>query len=82
MEEAIASSQLEGAVTTREHAKSMLRQERKPRNKSEQMILNNYNTIKKIKSLKNKITSDLILEIHASMTKDTLDDPGNEGKYR
>ncbi|NJD52277.1 MAG: DeoR family transcriptional regulator [Candidatus Methanoperedens sp.] len=83
MEEAIASSQLEGAVTTREHAKSMLRQERKPGNRSEQMILNNYNTIKKIKPLKNKkLTSELILEIHASITKDTLDDPDNEGKYR
>lgn len=83
MEEAIASSQLEGAVTTREQAKSMLRQERKPGNKSEKMILNNYNTIKKIKPLKNKkLTPGLIREIHASITKDTLDDPCNEGKYR
>ncbi len=83
MEEAIASSQLEGAVTTREHAKTMLRQDRKPKNRSEQMILNNYNTIKEIKDLINKeFTSDLILKIHASITKDTLEDPSNEGKYR
>ena len=39
MEEAIASSQLEGAVTTREVAKSMLRTKRKPKNHSEKMIL-------------------------------------------
>jgi len=83
MEEAIASSQIEGAVTTREHAKSMLRQGGKPKNRSEQMILNNYNTIKKIKPLINKeLTSELILEIHTSIIKDTLEDPGNEGKYR
>src|SRR3989344_3387706 len=42
MEEAIASSQLEGAHTTREAAKQMLREGRKPRNNSERMILNNY----------------------------------------
>lgn len=83
MEEAIASSQIEGAVTTREHAKSMLRKGGKPKNRSEQMILNNYNTIKKIKPLINKeLTSELILEIHTSITKDTLEDSGNEGKYR
>ena len=39
MEEAIASSQLEGAVTTREEAKEMLRTNRKPKNHSEKMTL-------------------------------------------
>lgn len=83
MEEAIASSQLEGAATTREEAKKMLRQERKPKNKSEQMILNNYNTIKKLNQLKGeKLTIGLILEIHSSITKDTLSDPGMEGQFR
>ena len=83
MEEAIASSQLEGAAITREEAKKMLRQERKPKNKSEQMILNNYNTIKKLNELKGeKLTIELILEIHSSITKDTLSDPGMEGQFR
>ncbi|MDO8726179.1 MAG: Fic family protein [Candidatus Methanoperedens sp.] len=83
MEEAIASSQLEGAATTREEAKKMLRQERKPINKSEQMILNNYNTIKKLNELKGeKLTIELILEIHSSITKDTLIDPDMEGQFR
>src|SRR5262245_36970482 len=39
MEEAIASSQLEGASTTRPIAKAMLRENRKPRNTAERMIL-------------------------------------------
>ncbi|MBN2487662.1 MAG: Fic family protein [Methanosarcinaceae archaeon] len=83
MEEAIASSQLEGAVTTRKDAKVMLRQERKPQNRSEQMILNNYITIKKLAHLKNeKLTPQLVLEIHASITKHTLDDPQQEGRFR
>ena len=42
MEEAIASSQLEGAATTRKDAKKMLRTQRKPSNISELMIFNNY----------------------------------------
>lgn len=38
MEEAISSSIMEGAATTRKKAKEMLRKETKPRNKSDQMI--------------------------------------------
>ena len=41
MEEAIASSQLEGAATTRKDAKKVLRTQRKPSNISELMIFNN-----------------------------------------
>ena len=48
MEEAIASSQMEGASTTRRIAKDMLRKKLKPVNKSQQMIVNNYATISKI----------------------------------
>ncbi|MDE6179340.1 MAG: cell filamentation protein Fic, partial [Duncaniella sp.] len=45
MEEAIASSQMEGAATTREVAKDMLRKRISPRDKSQRMIQNNYTTI-------------------------------------
>ncbi len=83
MEEAIASSQLEGAATTRKEAKKMLREERKPKNESEQMILNNYNTIRKLKDLiDKKLTIGLILEIHSSITKNTLNSPSQEGQFR
>ena len=83
MEESIASSQLEGASTTRKVAKEMLRTSRKPRNKSEKMILNNYLTNKKILDLKTKkLTPEMILDIHASMTRETLEDGDMEGKYR
>ncbi|WP_221406730.1 Fic family protein [Ekhidna lutea] len=83
MEEAIASSQLEGAVTTRRLAKEMLRTNRKPKNHSEKMILNNYLTIKKVVDQKNqKLTPEFIKEIQAIVTKGTLEKPENEGEFR
>jgi Fic family protein len=83
MEEAIASSQLEGAATTRKVAKEMLKSARKPRNKSEKMIVNNYLTAKMIKDSKiKKLTPEFILEIHKNIVKDTLEDSTFEGKFR
>jgi len=83
MEEAIASSQLEGAVTTREVAKNMLRNKRKPKNLSEKMILNNYLTIRGIiKYKKEPLTPDIIKNLHALITKGTLDDDNFEGRFR
>ena len=83
MEEAIASSQIEGAVTTREKAKDMLRKNKKPKNKSEQMILNNFQTIKHIVENKDEtLTNETLLEIHKLITHRTLDKQDDEGKYR
>lgn len=74
MEEAIASSQLEGAATSRKVAKKFLQEKRKPKNESEQMILNNYLTMQALENdYKNKpMNMDLILELHNIITKDTL----------
>ncbi|MDD4300809.1 MAG: Fic family protein [Methanomicrobium sp.] len=83
MEEAIASSQIEGATVTRKIAKRMLREKRKPVNKDERMILNNYITMKEIIKIKNQdLTPELILKIHTTITSDTLDDPKDEGRLR
>jgi Fic family protein len=83
MEEAIASNQIEGAATTREIAKRMLQENRKPKNKDEKMIVNNYATVKHIVDLKNKaITPDKILEIHRMITGGTLEKPEYEGNFR
>ena len=83
MEEAIASSQIEGAVTTRKQAKELLRKNTRPRNKSEQMIVNNYLTIKHISDIQHEpITLERLLEIHQLITHQTLDDPTDEGVYR
>ena len=83
MEEAIASSIIEGAATTRKVAKSMLREKRKPKTKSEKMIVNNYETIQYIISIKNKkLTPEILLEIQRRVTKDTLENPEDEGAFR
>jgi Fic family protein len=83
MEEAITSSQLEGAITTREVAKEMIRSGRKPRDTSEQMILNNYATMRRIRELKTSALSpELVFQIHRLVTEKTLDDPTAAGRFR
>ena len=83
MEEAIASSQLEGAVTTRRVAKRMLRDGRKPRSKAELMIYNNYNAILKIRDCqRDRLTPTLLTDLHSILTTGTLDDPTAEGHFR
>lgn len=83
IEEAIASSQLEGATTTREVAKKMLRSQRKPRDKSEQMIVNNYNAIQEIRSLKAApLSLDLICHIQEVITEGTLAKDHTPGRFR
>ena len=83
MEEAIASSQMEGASTTRKVAKEMLRKQAKPKDKSQQMILNNYNTIRYLSEHKeDSLTPELLLDIHRQITEKTLDDPNDEGRFR
>ena len=82
MEESIFSSMIEGATTTRIKAKEMLRKGRKPSNKSEQMILNNYKTIQYISEQKeNELTIEKLFEIHKLVTENTLEEE-NIGKFR
>jgi len=84
MEEAIASSQIEGASTTRRFAKELLRSRQKPKTQTQRMIVNGYQTMQHIIKLKeNKIiTSEMILELHRSITKDTFKKKEEEGRYR
>jgi Fic family protein len=82
MEEAIASSQLEGAATTRRIAKEMLESNRKPRNHSEQMIVNNYAAMQWIVSHKNAdLTPGLMLQLHQVITANTLQTSEEEGAF-
>lgn len=83
MEEAITSSQMEGAATTRDVAKAMIRSRRAPRDRSEQMILNNYRTMQRIRELKDQpLTPQLVLDLHRLVSQDTLDDPADAGRLR
>ncbi len=75
MEEAITSSQLEGAATTREVAKEMIRSGRNPIDKSERMILNNYRAIKLIGDLTDQpLSPELIFKLHNTITRGTIEE--------
>ena len=83
VEESITSSQLEGASTTREVAKQMIMEKRRPRDRSERMIMNNYQTMERILGLRHQdMTRELLLEIHSLVTEDALDNPSAHGRFR
>lgn len=83
VEEAITSSQLEGAATTRRVAADMLRNGRKPRDHSEQMIFNNYRAMEHLRTLRHEaLTPDHVLELHRMITEDTLENPKDTGRFR
>lgn len=65
-EEAISSSQLEGAATTTLIAKDMLKRSREPRSMDERMILGNFNMMRLMWDKQSShLTTGLIKELHA-----------------
>ena len=83
MEEAITSSQLEGASTTRLVAKAMLRTGRSPRDPGERMILNNYRGLEFARDLVSaELSLPMLLDLHRTLTAGTLDQPHTVGKLR
>lgn len=83
MEEAITSSQLEGAATTRKVAKEMLESNRPPKDKSEQMIVNNYLLMKKVFEKKNEdLSVNLLLDLHRIATYQAIDNNAISGELR
>ncbi|MEC4114870.1 Fic family protein [Myroides pelagicus] len=72
LEEAVASSQVEGAATTTEVARDMLKTGRIPRNESEQMIFNNLRAIEYISEFSdNNIDFKLIIDLQKIITANT-----------
>lgn len=83
VEEAITSSQLEGAATTKKVAKEMIRQGRAPKDKSEQMVFNNYHAMRFIQEMKGEaLTPSMVFELHRRLTEGTLDNPEKAGVFR
>jgi Fic family protein len=83
VEEAISSSQLEGASTTRLVAKAMIQEGRKPASRSERMILNNFNALRHVREIKDTpLTPEHIAELQRIVTANTLEDPSAAGRYR
>lgn len=83
IDEAISSSQMEGASTTRKVAKEMLRNKITPKDKSQWMIYNNYQTIQFLsENLGQAMTPEFLLHIHSLMTYNTMDNPEDAGRFR
>ena len=81
VEEAITSSQLEGASTSRRAAKELLETGRAPSDKSETMILNNCVAMAHIKeTAEEPLTPDRVLHLHRLVAEGTLDDPHDAGR--
>jgi Fic family protein len=81
IEEAITSSQLEGAQTTHEVAKDLLRTGRRPRTRDERMIINNYRAMQRVGEIRHqRLTPALICDLHQIVTEGTLEDAGSEGR--
>jgi Fic family protein len=83
-EEAIASSQLEGAHTTRKIAKQMIKEKKEPKTFGEKMIFNNFATMKAIqeKYKDEKLSLDMLFDMHAMLTKDVLEKESEQGSFR
>lgn len=74
VEEAIRSSQLEGASTTRRVAREMIRGGRRPTTHGERMILNNYQAMERIGELARRDLSRAdVFELHRILMDGTRD---------
>ena len=83
VEEAIMSSMLEGAVVTRSEARELIRVNRPPKDEHEQMVMNNYLTMRMILQHKDEpLTPSFILSLHRSMVEGTLKNPERAGNLR
>lgn len=83
MEEAIRSSQLEGATTSRLAAKDLLRSGRAPADRSERMIVNNYRGMTfSREQIGDHLTPEAVLRLHEILTEGTLDDHADAGRLQ
>lgn len=83
MEEAIRSSQLEGAVTSRQAAQDMLRSGREPKDLGERMVANNYRALQFMREeMGDRLTPETVLELHRIVTNGTLANPEAAGRLQ
>lgn len=83
MEEAIRSSQLEGATTSRIVAKDLIRSGREPKDRSERMIVNNYRALQFMREeMEDSLSIPLLLELQRILTEGTLEEPSSAGRFQ
>lgn len=83
IDEAVYSSIIEGAFTTKQEAREFIDNHREPKNKSEQMVKNNYDALTYVlEHIDAAITAQTIFDIYEIVTKNTLDADVPKNAYR
>ncbi len=83
IDEAFNSSVIEGAFSTKRRTKEIIENQLQPSNKSEVMIVNNYQALLYIMDhIDEPLNEDAILSIYRILTKNTLDESDIVEKYR
>lgn len=82
-DESISSSQLEGAATTTQVAKELIKRNRKPRSEDERMIVGNYKMMLHAWGMRDQpLSLDLITELHKMGVEGIDDDAYAPGCFR
>lgn len=82
-DESISSSQLEGAATTTQVAKELIKRNRKPRSEDERMIVGNYKMMLHAWEMRDQpLSLDLITELHKIGVEGIDDDAYAPGYFR
>ncbi|MGL6154293.1 MAG: Fic family protein [Cetobacterium sp.] len=83
IDEAMSSSAIEGAFSTRRRTEELVNGSSNPENKDEKMILNNYHALQFInENNKEAITDQLIFNLHNIITEGTLEENDITERYR
>lgn len=82
-DEAISSSQLEGAATTTKAAKDLLKRKKGPRTPDEKMIIGNFKMMNHAWDFRNhELTLDIISDLHQVGVEGINDDNYRPGEFR
>lgn len=82
-DESISSSQLEGAATTIQVAKELIKRNRKPRSEDERMIVGNYKMMLHSWEMRDQpLSLDLIMDLHRIGVEGIDDDAYAPGNFR
>lgn len=83
MDEAIESSRIEGAVSTRKNAIELLRSGRAPSTRHERMFVNNYAAMREIKHrLAEPLSVGMLVDLQRILTQGTLNHDDEGGRLR
>lgn len=80
--EAFSSSSIEGAHSTVKRTNELVVKKEEPKDKSEKMILNNYDALEFLRKKNDDLSSEFVCEVHKIVSAGTLDKNEDEGAYR